>query len=87
MPSGDTFSVAPIGAFVQKYLARSSVSVDPFARNNAWATYTNDINLKTSAQRHMDAEVFLWVHPLDWPAVKRYVDAKRKARIADGSQS
>lgn len=25
----------------------------------------------------------LWVHPLDWPAVKRYVEAKRKARAAD----
>lgn len=25
----------------------------------------------------------LWVHPLDWPSVKRYVEAKRKARAAD----
>jgi hypothetical protein len=39
MPNGDTFSVAPIGAFVRKYLADSSCSVDPFARNNAWATF------------------------------------------------
>lgn len=59
MPSGDTFSVPPIGAFVRRYLAASKVSVDPFARNNAWATYTNDLNPKTSAQRHMDAEAFL----------------------------
>lgn len=59
MPSGDTFSVRPIGEFVRKYLAQSKVSVDPFARNNAWATYTNDLNPKTTAQRHMDAESFL----------------------------
>lgn len=59
MPSGDTFSVRPIGEFVRKYLRQSSVSVDPFARNNAWATFTNDINPSTSAQRHIDAEEFL----------------------------
>lgn len=59
MPNGDTFSVPPIGDFVKRYLAASSVSVDPFARNKDWATYTNDLNPKTSAQRHMDAEAFL----------------------------
>jgi hypothetical protein len=59
MPSGDTFSVRPIGAFVRKYLQTSTISVDPFARNNAWATYTNDLNPNTRAQRHMDAEAFL----------------------------
>ena len=59
MPNKDTFSVAPIGAFVKKYLAQSRVSVDPFARNKAWATYTNDLNPSTSAQRHLDAEEFL----------------------------
>lgn len=59
MPNGDTFSVKPIGAFVHRYLKRSKVSVDPFARNNEWATYTNDINPKTKARQHMDAEAFL----------------------------
>lgn len=59
MPHGDTFSVPPIGGFVRKYIAKSRVSVDPFARNKAWATFTNDINPNTSAQRHMDAEAFL----------------------------
>lgn len=59
MPNGDTFSVPPIGIFVKRYLAKSRVSVDPFARNKQWATYTNDLNPKTSAQRHMDAEEFL----------------------------
>jgi hypothetical protein len=59
MPSKDTFSVRPIGDFVRKYLAESAVSVDPFARNNTWATHTNDINPQTSAQHHMDAVAFL----------------------------
>ena len=59
MPNHDTFSVRPIGEFVQRYLEASTVSVDPFARNKQWATYTNDLNPDTSAQRHMDAEDFL----------------------------
>lgn len=59
MPSGDTFSVKPIGDFVKRYLEGAGVSVDPFARNNNWADYTNDLNPKTSAQCHMDAEEFL----------------------------
>lgn len=58
MPSHDTFSVKPIGEFVQRYLAQSKCSVDPFARNKDWATYTNDLNPATSAKYHMDAEHF-----------------------------
>lgn len=59
MPNAETFSVQPIGEFVRAYLACSKVSVDPFARNRDWATYTNDLNPKTSAQSHQDAETFL----------------------------
>ena len=59
MPSADTFSIAPIETFVQKYLAASKVSVDPFARNKRWATYTNDLNPNTAAEYHMDAEAFV----------------------------
>jgi hypothetical protein len=44
MPNAETFSVKPIGEFVQRFLADAKVSVDPFARNRDWATYTNDIN-------------------------------------------
>lgn len=58
MPSRDTFTVQPIGAFVQRYLACSKASVDPFARNNSWATTTNDIDPATSAEYHLDAEEF-----------------------------
>jgi len=59
MPNSETFSVPPIGKFVKKYLENSMVSVDPFARNKEWATYTNDLNPKTSAQNHLDALEFL----------------------------
>lgn len=59
MPSHDTFDVKPIGEFVQRYLAQAAVSIDPFARNKRWATWTNDLNAETSAQYHMDAEAFL----------------------------
>lgn len=56
MPSKDTFSVKPIGEFVQKYLAQSRRSIDPFVRNKRWATKTNDLDPATKAEFHMDAE-------------------------------
>jgi hypothetical protein len=59
MPNAETFGIAPIGKFVRSYIDRSKVSIDPFARDRAWATYTNDINPKTAAQSHQDAEAFL----------------------------
>lgn len=59
MPSADTFDVPPIAGFVQKYLLKSKISVDPFARNKRWARYTNDLNPETAAEEHMDAEDFL----------------------------
>lgn len=58
MPSADTFSVGPIGDFVQRYLRESCVSIDPFARNKRWATFTNDLDPNTAAQFHLDAEDF-----------------------------
>ena len=59
MPNADTFDVQPIGEFVKSYLRNSNVSIDPFARNKRWATYTNDLNPDTAAEYHLDAEVFL----------------------------
>lgn len=58
MPSADTFDIPPIGEFVKKYLRQSRVSIDPFARNKRWATYTNDLNPNTASEYHMDAEDF-----------------------------
>jgi len=59
MPNKDTFSIPPIGDFVRRYLHKSKVSVDPFARNKLWATHTNDLNPDTLAEHHMDAASFL----------------------------
>jgi hypothetical protein len=59
MPSADTFDVPPIGEFVKSYLRNSKVSIDPFARNKRWATYTNDLNPETAAEYHMPAVDFL----------------------------
>lgn len=59
MPNKDTFSVKPIGEWVQRFLAASKSSVDPFARNKKWATYTNDLNPSTEAMYHMECEAFL----------------------------
>lgn len=58
MPSHDTFDVPPICGFVQKYLLKSKISVDPFARNKRWASYTNDLNPETAAAHHLDAKDF-----------------------------
>lgn len=59
MPNSNTFEVGPIGEFVQRYIRESAVSVDPFARNNQWATFTNDLSPDTLAESHLDAEEFL----------------------------
>jgi len=58
MPNHDTFSIPVIGNWVKSYLENSQVSIDPFARNKRWATYTNDLNPETEAQYHMDAREF-----------------------------
>jgi len=59
MPSSDTFDVKPIGELVKRYLAESQISIDPFARNKRWATFTNDLNPKTEAEYHLDVLDFL----------------------------
>lgn len=59
MPNKDTFSIQEIGKLIKRYLSNSQVSVDPFARNKHWCTYTNDLNTATEAEHHMDALDFL----------------------------
>lgn len=59
MPSADTFDIPPIGELVKWYLRRAKISIDPFARNKRWATYTNDLNPATAAEYHLDALDFL----------------------------
>lgn len=60
MPNADTFSIKPIGDFVKRYLTEVKwLSVDPFARNNDYCTFTNDLNPDTSANFHDNAADFL----------------------------
>ena len=59
MPSADTFDIPHIAGFVKKHLMQCKVSIDPFARNKRWATYTNDLNPATAAEYHMDAVAFM----------------------------
>lgn len=59
MPASDTFDIQPIGELVKKYLHQSKISIDPFARNKRWGTYTNDLNPDTAAESHMDVLDFL----------------------------
>ncbi len=58
MPTADTFGCPPIAKFVQKWWSPAYTSIDPFARNSTFATFTNDLNPETVATFHMDAEVF-----------------------------
>jgi len=58
MPSADTMTIPPLKAIVASY-CRNRVSVDPFARNCAIATHTNDLDPSTSAASHMDAVEWL----------------------------
>lgn len=59
MPNHETFTMKPAKEFVERYLAKSKVSVDPFARDKDWFTHTNDLNPETKAKHHMDARDFL----------------------------
>lgn len=59
MPSEDTFTIAPIKDFVERYMIEGCISVDPFARNHSKPVFTNDINPETTADHHMDAVQFL----------------------------
>lgn len=59
MPSANTFSIKPIGDFVARYVTTSpGKSIDPFARNNTFADWRNDLDPTTAAPFHMDAADF-----------------------------
>lgn len=59
MPSENTFEIPCIGYFVQKHLEGCKVSIDPFSRNNRFATFRNDLNPNTTAEYHLEARAFL----------------------------
>lgn len=58
-PSSITFSMVPIINLLSKYIERHHVVLDPFARDNIWATHSNDLNPATSAQHHLDAQDYM----------------------------
>lgn len=58
MPSGDTFSMKPVAAFLGRWIEPHHVVVDPFARDSKWGTITNDLSPDASSKFHMDAEDF-----------------------------
>lgn len=59
MPNPLTFQIKPIKDLLGRYIHKSSVVIDPFARDSDWGTFTNDINPATRAQYHMEALQFL----------------------------
>lgn len=58
MPSKNTFSVAPIEAFVQEEMGEG-LWIDPFSCGCRIASVTNDLNPDVDADYHMDALDFL----------------------------
>ena len=46
---------------MKRYLRDSKLSIDPFARNKRWATYTNDLNPNTQAESHLEAREYLGI--------------------------
>lgn len=59
MPNRNTFDIGPIGDLVKWHIAHARVSIDPYARDKRWATFTNDLNPNTAAECHMDAVEFV----------------------------
>jgi len=58
MPNHETFQIKPIRELVDRYLAGSALSVDPFARASKLATITNDLDPKQPTDHHMTCEDF-----------------------------
>lgn len=58
MPSGDTFSIPPIAALLDR-LPLGDCIVDPFARNSMRAHWRNDLSPDTPAEFHLHAEAFV----------------------------
>ena len=59
MPDKNTLNIPCIRKFMHKYLQKTSISIDPFARDQKLATYTNDLNPNTRAEYHLDVLDFL----------------------------
>jgi len=58
MPSGNTFSVKPIGNFVKRNIT-DGLWIDPFANSNRYAKITNDLDPQYGTDHNLDALDFL----------------------------
>jgi hypothetical protein len=79
MPNTETFSIQPIGDFVRAYLACSKVSVDPFARNEAFL-----IDLERSA---VTADLALFDPPYSPRQVSEHYKAAGLAVTSEDTQN
>lgn len=61
MPNPNTFSIKPISDLLDRWLPTHDgvVIVDPFARDSARATHTNDLSPQSTAQHHLPAPEYL----------------------------
>lgn len=59
MPNKETFLIRPFAEILKEYVSISESWADPFAGNNSPASSTNDLNPKTKAQYHMEADDFM----------------------------
>lgn len=57
MPSPQTFSIKPIGALLDRWLADRTVIVDPFSSSSRRAQWCNDLN-PAHCETPMDAEAY-----------------------------
>lgn len=58
MPNPHTFSIPPIAALLDRWLAGRQVIVDPFARDSQRGTVRNDLDPAMPTEYHLEAEAF-----------------------------
>jgi hypothetical protein len=64
MPSGNTFSIKPIGQFVAGHIGEG-LWIDPFANSNKFAQVTNDLDPQYGTTHNLDALEFLKMFDTD----------------------
>jgi hypothetical protein len=59
MPSAQTFTMLPVRRLLARHIKKEMRIIDPFAANARWGTRTNDLNPRTRAQDHVEADKWL----------------------------
>ena len=83
MPNPNTFSIHPIRRLISRAIYGAAVVVDPFARNNAFATISNDLDKTCDTTYHMEATDFLRMLPDDTADVVLYDPPYSARQIAE----